>query len=223
MSAQKEQYYNSSSPYSRLNCKNKVIACCGNRGVTMGRVANRFAIGISFAVVLSGSQALAQSSAVDILRTLDFRQGSISLDDNLATINLRPNFRYLNNVDTQTFLTKIWGNPPGAAKNALGMLVPTDVSPLSTDGYAIVVAYEPSGYVSDEDAEKINYADLLREMKELTREHSKNRVANGYESIELIGWARQPYYDKAAKKLYWAKQLRFGNESTDTLNSDLLT
>src|SRR6266508_4373029 len=109
MSAQKEQYYNSSSPYSRLNCKNKVIACCGNRGVTMGRVANRFAIGISFAVVLSGSQALAQSSAVDILRTLDFRQGSISLDDNLATINLRPNFRYLNNVDTQTFLTKIWG------------------------------------------------------------------------------------------------------------------
>jgi uncharacterized membrane-anchored protein len=98
------------------------------------------------------------------------------------------------------------------------MLVSTQVNPLSEDGFAIVIGYEATGYVSDEDAEKINYSELLRDMKQSTREDSQQRVENGYESIELIGWARQPYYDKASKKLYWAKQLRFGNQPTDTLN-----
>jgi uncharacterized membrane-anchored protein len=182
-----------------------------------------FAASLAVSVVVLGvwSEAvLAQSDPADILRTLNYRQGSITLGDNLATINLKENFRYLNNADTQTFLTKVWGNPPGAADGALGMLLPTEVYPLSDEGFAIVVAYEASGYVSDEDVEKIDYSDLLRDMKQSAHEDSTQRVAKGYESIELIGWARQPYYDKASKKLYWAKHLRFGNEQ-DTLNYDI--
>src|SRR5262249_6367829 len=32
------------------------------------------------------------------------------------------------------------------------------------------------------------------------------------------GWAEPPHYDSAAKTVYWAEQLKFGNSTTDTLN-----
>ena len=53
---------------------------------------------------------------------------------------------------------------------------------------------------------------------EATRQESAERVKEGYEPYELIGWARQPYYDKREKKLYWAKTLKFGNATERTLN-----
>jgi len=101
------------------------------------------------------------------------------------------------------------------------MLLPADSNPLRAEGWAVIVTYEGGGYVSDDDAEKINYTDLLREMQEATREDSAERVKQGYESLELLGWARQPHYDKKEKKLYWAKRLRFGSSTDETLNYDI--
>jgi len=180
----------------------------------------RFAAPIIAAVALLGFSSqpvFGQNSPEDILRTLNYRRGSITLGDNLATINLKEGFRYLDNADTQTFLTKVWANPPGAGSDSLGMLVSAAAHPLSDEAYAIILSYGTTGYVSDEDAEKINYADLLRELQEATRADSRARVARGYESIELVGWARPPYYDKTSKKLYWAKRLRFGHALSDML------
>jgi len=160
----------------------------------------------------------AQQSPADIMQTLNFQSGNITVGDKLAQISLSNNFRYLNNADTQTFLTKIWNNPPGAGESSLGMMVPVDPSPLSASGWVAVVSYEASGYVDDDDAGKIDYDKLLKEMQEAVREASKARVAKGYEEIELLGWAKSPYYDASAKKLYWARRLRFGDSRDETLN-----
>ncbi|MFX6778579.1 DUF2167 domain-containing protein, partial [Acinetobacter baumannii] len=40
-------------------------------------------------------------------------------------------------------------------------------------------------------------------------------------SMELLGWARRPFYDVAEKKLYWAKRLRFDNSAEETLNYEI--
>jgi uncharacterized membrane-anchored protein len=45
------------------------------------------------------------------------------------------------------------------------MLMPHGVSPLGEKSWAVVVTYEPDGYVSDKDAEKINYSELLTQMQ----------------------------------------------------------
>jgi uncharacterized membrane-anchored protein len=209
-------------PIRDLICKKNSRGSCrrGKGGWTMA--SQRYAIAISFAVALGvGSDAVAQNKPEDVLRTLNYRTGSIPVGDQLATINVQQNFRYLDNSDTQTFLTKVWGNPPGAGKNSLGMLLPISGSPLSPEGFAIIIDYDAVGYVSDDDAEKINYPELLRDMQDQTRAASKKRVADGYESLELLGWARQPYYDKASKKLYWAKRLRFGDATDETLNYNI--
>jgi uncharacterized membrane-anchored protein len=163
----------------------------------------------------------AQQSPADILRTLNFQSGTITLANDLAQIKLSGNFRYLDSADTKTFLTKVWGNPPEAAEGTLGMLVSLDTQLLSADGWAAVVEYEATGYVSDDDAGKIDYDKLMTEMQEAVREESKKRVAKGYDSFELLGWARPPYYDASAKKLYWAKRIRFGNSRQETLNFDV--
>lgn len=172
-------------------------------------------------LILAAGPAAAQQDPMDILRTLNFRAGSISLGDNLATIEQTKNFRFLNNADTQTFLTRIWGNPPGAGKNALGMVIPVDANPLADDGWAVLVSYDASGYVSDEEAGKIDYDELMADMKGAVAEASKERIRQGQEGLELLGWAKKPFYDAREKKLYWAKRLRFGNSSEETLNYEI--
>ena len=81
-----------------------------------------------------------------------------------------------------------------------------------------MIGYEEDGYVSDEDADSIDYGELLAGMQVNTRESNAARIDAGYEEIELIGWAAPPRYDKAANKLYWAKELRFGDIPINTLN-----
>lgn len=174
------------------------------------------------ALTCGTTPAESQQSTRDILHNLSFQSGKITLGDNLADIVQTENFRFLNNADTQTFLTRIWGNPPGAGKNSLGMLLPVDPNPLTNDGWAVVITYEASGNVSDEDAEKIDYNDLLKGMQQEARESSKARISRGQEAIELIGWAKQPFYDVKRKKLHWAKHLRFGDgKNGDTLNYEI--
>ena len=156
-----------------------------------------------------------------MLRSLHFQKGSVSIGDSLASIALSDKFVYLDSEDAKTFLTKIWENPPAVAARTLGMLLPTDANPLSAEGWGIIISYDKSGYVSDEDAEKINYTELLRDMQEATRQVSAERAKEGYAPFELIGWARQPYYDKGEKKLYWAKRLKFGDAAEETLNYEI--
>ena len=82
----------------------------------------------------------------------------------------------------------------------------------------VVISYNESGHVSDDDARDTKYDELLKDMQESARESSEELVKQGYRSVELIGWAEPPHYDATTKKLYWAKNLRFGNQADTTLN-----
>ena len=146
-------------------------------------------------------------------------QGEITLKGGVAKAVLPSSLRYLDAHDTETVLTKIWGNPKGA--DTLGMLVPAGFDPLNDESWAVILTFEEDGYVKDNDAAKIDYTKLLTEMKEGVREANAARKKEGYEPIELVGWASPPRYDSTAKKLYWAKELKFGDSPEHTLNYNL--
>ena len=138
-----------------------------------------------------------------------------------AVIEVPEGFVYLNGTDAEMVLSEIWGNPLSEGENrSLGLIVPDSINFLN-EGYAIDITYAMDGYVKDGDAENIDYDDLLTQMKSDTRMASEYRQENGYESIRLIGWAAEPYYDAAAKKLHWAKELQFGNSDVHTLNYNI--
>jgi uncharacterized membrane-anchored protein len=151
--------------------------------------------------------------------SLKWQTGTITLKDGLAKINLTDDFRFIDSADARKVLHDMWGNPDDP--ELLGMIFPKDKGPLDRGGWAVTINYEENGYVKDDDAEKINYDDLLKKMQQQARDASPERVKEGYDSIELIGWAAPPHYDKATHKLYWAKDLKFGDEKEDTLNYDI--
>lgn len=160
----------------------------------------------------------AQADERQVLESLKFQSGTIALGSNLASLSLTPNFQYLSPTDTKKFLVEVWRNPPGSAEGTLGAIVPANVDMLGGDGWAIVISYDDSGHVSDNDATGIDYDQLLKDMQSQTRKDSEERKKQGFEPIELVGWAKPPYYDSQTKKLYWAKRLKFGGDADETLN-----
>lgn len=150
---------------------------------------------------------------------LNYKQGKISLPGGRATLDVPQNFRYLEPNDASKILEIAWGNPPGT--KTLGMLFPSDTSPLSPNGWGIVIQYDHDGHISDSDAQEIDYNELLENMQEETRDASKQRVQQGYEAIDLVGWAEPPSYSTSTHKMYWAKELQFGGTGENTLNYNI--
>lgn len=153
------------------------------------------------------------------LSSLRYEDGNIALPDASAHINVKPGFRFLGHDDARRVLEQYWGNPPD--DSVLGMLVPDNAGLDSDHSWAVVVTYSDEGYVSDEDANEIDYDAMLKEMKSGTSEENEERKRAGYPSIELVGWAQPPRYDAASKRLHWAKELSFDGEKSHTLNYDI--
>lgn len=159
------------------------------------------------------------AAAMKLADSLKPQSGEIIMGDGIAKATLPAQLKYLNPADTETVLTRLWGNPKSG--RTLGMLVPADFNALADDSWAVVVTFEEDGYVKDDDAAHMDFTKLLAEMKEGVQEASKERVKEGHPPIELVGWASPPRYDAVEKKLYWAKELKFGNSAEHTLNYNL--
>lgn len=185
----------------------------------------KLSLSLAAAIVLG---ALANVAAADgpksreeteaLVSSLKFQQGTIHLRDDLATLNVPDDMRFLDGHDAGTVLVKMWGNPP--QPDPLGMLVPANCD-LRSDCWAVIVTYEEEGYVKDDEAQKINYSDLLKQMQKDVQAANKSRERQGYPKIELVGWAAQPRYDRVTHKLYWAKDLKFGDDAETTLNYNI--
>ena len=173
----------------------------------------------ALAVTLATATMAAQDSLTpeEFESKLAYKTGTVQLSGGMATIKLPDSFRYLDEQDSRKLLVA-WGNPPESAQDVLGMLVPSKISPLSEDGWAIVITYDEDGYVSDDDAKTLNFDKMLSEMQEQTTETNALREKEGFEPVMLVGWAEPPHYDATAHKLYWAKELKFGSSQDHTLN-----
>lgn len=151
--------------------------------------------------------------------SLTRKTGKITLPLANVTLTVPDSFYFLNPADSEKVLTEGWGNPPDSS--IAGMLFPADMSPLGEDSWGVVLRYEATGYVSDEDASTIDYDMLIDAMRESTEAENAMRKAQGYEAIEVIGWAATPRYDAGSHKLYWAKELLFEGQAEHTLNYDM--
>jgi uncharacterized membrane-anchored protein len=178
-------------------------------------VFSLLAIGRITAGTPTDSVAIWKAKVDSVHATLHYQTGLVTLPENVGEITVPVGFRYLDPTQSQGVLTNLWGNPNG---ESLGMLFPTTQGPLDESTYAFIIRYEEMGYVKDDDADEIDYDELLTEMKADVEEENKARVEQGYETFSLIGWAAKPYYDKDKKALHWAKELQFGSSDQRTLN-----
>jgi uncharacterized membrane-anchored protein len=154
-----------------------------------------------------------------LLDSLHYTGGSVVLPQAQAHLEVKPGFRFLAHDDARKVLEQYWGNPPD--DSVLGLLVPDD-SQLGMDhSWAVVVTYSDEGYVSDEEAAKMDFDAMLEQMQQDTLDANDERKQAGYGTVELVGWAQPPRYDAASKRIHWAKELAFDGEQGHTVNYDI--
>ncbi|MCD8533880.1 MAG: DUF2167 domain-containing protein [Verrucomicrobia bacterium] len=191
-------------------------------------VLNQFAFISAFAVGMSTLCTLhSQEEEVNqeqelrrIVASLEKKSGTIELPSGVAVLNLGDEYVYYGPQDSQIILSEIWGNPPDS-QLLEGMVFPKGASPLDEKLWAFTISYTQDGHVDDKDAESINYAELLESMQNDVRESNSYREQNGYSTLSLIGWASEPFYDKENHKLHWAKEIRFHDSNSHTLNYNI--
>ncbi|TGM69360.1 DUF2167 domain-containing protein [Leptospira levettii] len=175
---------------------------------------------ILFGLFLFTSTLFGEDDILKKVNDLKYQTGSVTIGDKLATIKVPKGFKFLDAKQSQFVLHEVWGNPLN--EGILGMLFKSDQTPISDNfTYALTYSFSEDGYVSDSDANEINYDDLLKSMKEDISEGNEDRKKEGYPTMELVGWANKPYYDSSAKKLHWAKELQFEGDSVNTLNYNI--
>jgi uncharacterized membrane-anchored protein len=149
--------------------------------------------------------------------SLHYLDGTVTVGDNLATIDLPTGYHFLQTKDARFVIEKLWGNPP--SQDILGMIVP----PKQEDAFewAIVVQFDATGYVKDDDAKSNDYTKILGQMQESLKEENPERKKAGYPAVDLLGWAEAPQYDATTHKIYWARRMKFENAQGVTLNYDI--
>jgi uncharacterized membrane-anchored protein len=155
----------------------------------------------------------------EIESNMEYQTGEIDLDNGIGKLQVPGGFKYLDKAQSNYVLEDLWGNPNDPS--VLGMLFPETSGVIGDAAWGFIITYEEMGFVKDDDADDIDYDDLLEEMQNDTKAANEERVKEGYEAITLVGWAAKPFYDEKNKVLHWAKELKFGEADFSTLNYNI--
>jgi uncharacterized membrane-anchored protein len=166
------------------------------------------------------ADALDRSYAAHAMSEIPTSHGDVTVNGSLAVLHLGEDFDFIHSTGATQILVEHWGNPKPAVP-PLGMIVPRGRNPLAPDGWAVLVTYSDEGHVEDDDAEDIDYEELLEEMRSDDAERNAERRRLGLHELELVGWAATPHYDAEHHRLYWARELLVPASGAKVLNYDV--
>ena len=106
------------------------------------------------------------------------------------------------------------GEPVGG--NEVGFLSPTN------RGWAVYFQYNDSGYVKDDDKDKLDADKLLKSIKKGTDAGNEYRKEHGNPILEIVGWDQKPAYDSTTHNLTWAIRATCQGEQIVNYNTRLL-
>lgn len=146
--------------------------------------------------------------------------GTVAVPGGHATLNLGKDYYFLSAEDTKKVLVDGWGNPPESASNVLGMIFPANRS-FFDGAWGAVLEYESTGHVDDADAASQDYVKVLEDMRAAEADENAARKDAGFGAVHLVGWAQDPTYDAGRKTLIWARNIKFADSDSNTLNYDV--
>ena len=134
-----------------------------------------------------------------------------------AYIDVPSDFVYLDEEQSKKLLVSYWNNPESHIVNLLGTLVPRVSTCFYQVSVAYVLTYDNCGYIKDDDANSIDYSELLQQMQKEAEEENKNLPED--QRFVIHGWAVSPHYNQSNHALIWAKTLSVGGG--ETVNYDM--
>lgn len=190
--------------------------------------ASVVALGVALALTVpAGAQNESTPAAAKIPaemlqfeKSLHKQTGDVSIPAAHAVLHLGDNYYFLPADEAKTVLTKVWGNPPDAVSNTLGIVFEKNTT-IFDNVWGAVVTYQDTGYVPDKDAATQDYSKVLDQLREGEAEDNAQRQKNNYPTMHLAGWAQAPSYDPAAHSLIWARDLQVSDSKVDALNYDV--
>ncbi len=129
-----------------------------------------------------------------------------------ATVAVPEGFRFTGAKGAQLLLEAM-ENPTSGSE--LGLLAYE--SEQAGQSWFVVFEFSDSGYVKDEDRDDLDAGALMETMRAGNEHGNELRKQRGWETIELVGWKREPFYDPRTQNLTWATLARSasGGESVN--------
>lgn len=116
-----------------------------------------------------------------------------------AKLKLPQGFRFIPQREAKAVL-ELMGNRVGP--DFVGMVLP-EVTGDEAD-WLVVVSYEDSGHIADDDAKEWNADELLDGLKKGTEAQNEERRKLGVSEMVVLGWVEPPRYDEATHRLVWS-------------------
>ncbi len=162
-------------------------------------IRSPFGLIISFLLALLFSLKIVPALATKVPPKVHWIKGpqTISMGDNLATLNLPKGYLFANPDDTAK-LMEYMGNL--ASSKDIGLVVPNN----DQKSWFVVFSYNPMGYVKDDESNSIDQDAILESIKTNTEEENKQRKSQGIPPITVTGWHEPPHYDPTSHNLVWA-------------------
>ena len=174
--------------------------------------------GVTPAAAQETPTAAAESGGIspellEIEKNLHPQTGDITIPAAHAVLHLGDDYYYLPADEAKRVLIDVWGNPPSAVSNVLGLVFEKDAT-IFDNVWGAVISYDNTGHISDANAEHEDYAAVLREMQKGDAADNAARREAGYPTMNLIGWAQPPSYDKASHALIEVAKSKGAQAST---------
>jgi uncharacterized membrane-anchored protein len=152
-------------------------------------------------------------------KTLQYQYGVVPIANGIAQLTVPAGLKFLSAEQSRSIISEVWHQSP--QPDLAGMLFPQSGDPLNKNSYAIIINYEPRGFVRDIDAGKIDYDKVLQNLQRDEEDDNAERKTMGYPAVHLISWVQKPVYDKAFNELYWAREIQVGNNNAHILSYNI--
>lgn len=126
------------------------------------------------------------------------RQGVGSLGGR-AEIDIPKGYRFTGGPGTVKMM-ELSGNP--STRKEVGMLATEGLGPW------IIFEFDESGYVKDDEKDKINADEMLETLKEGQKQGNEYRRENGMSELEILGWVKPPSYNPKTNNLEWGTKIK---------------
>lgn len=123
----------------------------------------------------------------------------VKLAKNLGILNLPKGYGFYDQARAKAMMEAQSG---GQRDDVIGFIFPLD----EKAEFAILLEYEETGYVKDDDAGKIDAKKILESYQEGTEAQNEERKKLGRDPIHVTGWEAEPKYDSKSHIVTWSLQ-----------------
>ncbi len=120
----------------------------------------------------------------------------------MAQIAVPEGYVFTGAKDTQRIM-EAFGNPVSGEE--LGFLAPQQ------GDWFIVFEFTDTGYIKDDEKDKLDADAILQSIREGTEASNIERRKRGWDTLEILGWAKAPFYNPVTNHLEWATRAQSGD------------